>query len=414
MDKDIVLEFEKNIKQMPAAEVSDELWDVIIIGAGPAGSTAAIHLASKGHRVLLIDKEKFPREKVCGDGLINGSIRDLEEIGLIDKVRKIGYNSEVATVYSPTGVSLSIPGKYITLRRSILDALIAAESLRRGAVFCQGEIKDISSDHSNHTCVSFANHSKLIRAKFCIIATGAQISLAKRLGFIEQTSPTAIAVRCYMRSSIKIDHLLGSYEPSLLPGYGWIFPMGNNEYNVGVIAGYNKMKKNKMNLTEAFYEFVERFPIANRLFKDGQMLTPLLGGSLRCGLEGASSRVIGNMLCAGEVLGTTVPCTYEGIGKAMESGKLAAHVINEALTSGIVGKIKEYHELFAREMQPKYKGYKIAFKWLNGSPGTIGRLMVHRVEKSKFLRKIAIGVVSGTEDPRQIFSFRGVWRLLRS
>jgi menaquinone-9 beta-reductase len=410
MDTDL----KTSIDQRPIAEVPDRLWDVIIVGSGPAGAIAAVHLATNGHCVLFVDQERFPRDKVCGDALISDAISSLDKVGLREKICDAGYRSETATVFSPTGVKFDIPGEYITIRRSILDTMIARRGLDVGATFCQGKVIQVAIESDGLASLSFHKIPKKIKARFCIIATGAQVALAKRMGIVDTIQPNALALRCYVRSSFKINSLVGSYERELIPGYGWIFPIGNDEYNVGVVCHLNGHGNHNKNLHEAFRLFISRFPMAKSLFQNGQIVSPLRGAPLRCGLKGVQLAASGNILCIGETIGTTLPCTWEGIGKAMKSAEIATCVIHKAIVDGqplLAG--KHYTSMLKEQMQPKYKGYEIALKWLKSSPGIIGRLMVHRVQKSKFLMRMAVGVISETEDPQGIFSFRGIWRLLR-
>ena len=120
----------------------DEIFDVLIVGAGPAGSTAALHLAGNGHRVLLLDREQFPREKICGDGLISDSIRCLERAGLIDVVRQVGHAVGVITTFSPSRVELNTEGEFITLKRRALDALVHRNDEEAAAVMAEDDRVD--------------------------------------------------------------------------------------------------------------------------------------------------------------------------------------------------------------------------------------------------------------------------------
>ncbi|HET9531617.1 MAG TPA: FAD-dependent oxidoreductase, partial [Blastocatellia bacterium] len=117
-----------------------DIWDVAIAGAGPAGAIAAIHLASRGHRVLLIDKESFPRDKVCGDGLIADSIRCLKRADLYDEVLRLGYETSIGTVFSPSRIEFNVPGQFLTLKRFVLDNLIVQKAISCGARLLKAKV----------------------------------------------------------------------------------------------------------------------------------------------------------------------------------------------------------------------------------------------------------------------------------
>src|SRR5438445_10440239 len=111
--------------QQASESVAQELWDVLVIGAGPAGSIAALHLARRGHRVLLLDKEHFPRDKTCGDGLLPEAQAVLQRAGLLDRALELGQRLDILSMFSPSGIECQVPGKYLVLKRRLLDALVA-------------------------------------------------------------------------------------------------------------------------------------------------------------------------------------------------------------------------------------------------------------------------------------------------
>ena len=140
------------IDQRSIDAIPKKVWDVIIVGAGPAGSIAAIHLASHGHQVLLLEKHRFPREKVCGDGLIADSQKCLQRVGLLKKVSAAGHTMDMVTVFSPSRISFSISGQCVTLRRIVLDALLAQEAVRMGAMFGHGNVGDVRVGDDGLVC----------------------------------------------------------------------------------------------------------------------------------------------------------------------------------------------------------------------------------------------------------------------
>ena len=103
--------------QQPLSSIGDRNWDVVIIGAGPAGAIAAVHLADAGHQVLLLDKDQFPRKKVCGDGLLADAVKCIDSVGIADRVRRIGHVTHQANIFSPAGIEIQLSGLFITMKR---------------------------------------------------------------------------------------------------------------------------------------------------------------------------------------------------------------------------------------------------------------------------------------------------------
>lgn len=381
---------------------------MVIVGAGPAGSTAAIHLASSGHRVLLIDKEDFPRDKICGDGLIADSINALKRIDLYNKVRSLGYETNTGTVFSPSRIRFDVSGQFMTLKRFLLDDLIAKKAIESGAIFLRGKATDIRSQQDGTVLISVAESNKAIRSKIVLLATGASVELASKLKRITQPGPSAVALRCYVRSPFKVDQLVISYDRSIMPGYAWIFPLGNNEYNVGCGIRYKETDTRRANLRSAFGDFIRSFPMAIDLFAEAESLTPLRGAMLRCGLIGSKPLGPDNILLIGEMIGATFPFTGEGIGKAMESGEIAAEVAHQAIESGDFSLLGEYTKRLQRELKPKYLGYQLAENWL--SHPRLNDFVARRINRSRYLRQSVTGVVNETVSPKDVFSLRGVLR----
>ncbi|MGH9341302.1 MAG: geranylgeranyl reductase family protein [Acidobacteriota bacterium] len=383
-------------------------WDTIIAGAGPAGSYAAIRLAELGHTVLLIDKERFPRDKTCGDALIADSIRCLEQVGLLEEVEKLGWRSDLARIFSPSQIDFEIPGTYITLKRSILDALIARRAVEAGAVFVQGKVKDISFEANGSALLSIDGFAQPLQARVGLVATGANVDLLQKLGMVDHRSPSAIAARCYVRSKADFNELLLSYDRSIIPGYAWVFPMGNGEYNLGCGAFPPAKSKMKINLRQMLEVFLKQFPVAREIMGRVEEVGPVQGARLRCGLKGAAPCARGNVLAIGETIGATFPFTGEGIGKAMETGALAADLIHEALSTGDLSRLRSFPERLERDLRHRFLGYQMAEDWL--SKAWLNDLLARRARKSTYIRNSLAGIINETSDPREIFSFKGIAR----
>ena len=150
-------------------------------------------------------------------------------------------------------------------------------------------------------------------------------------------------MRCYVRSTAVVDRLVISYDRVIAPGYAWIFPLRNNEYNVGCGVFYRHGVRGDVNLRQMFERFVATFPEAREVMRAATAATPLKGAPLRCGLSSLGQSRVPRVLAIGETIGTTFPFTGEGIGKAMETGELAAEALGEAIASDDPGHLDRFH-----------------------------------------------------------------------
>lgn len=400
-------EMEANDWQIPEELLPEALWDVLIIGAGPAGGIAATHLATHGYRVLLLDKEVFPRDKACGDGLITDALQSLQRIGLEEKVRQAGHAMGLVSVFSSSQFEFEIPGDYLTLRRTVLDEMIARRAIEAGATFAQGHVANLTFSGGLVTC-ALAGARRLCHARIAVIATGSRLDLPQKLGMVAPPKPSGFAMRCYVRSTLHLNHLIISFDRAITPGYAWIFPLGGNEYNIGCGVIYSGDAPEGAQFQEKFSHFLKEFPLARNLLRKGEIISPLRGAILRCGMKGASPLHGENILCIGETLGTTYPFTGEGTGKAMETGELAAEVIHNALAASDLTLLRQYPILLAQKLQPRYPGYQVAQRWFSHT--WLNDFIAHRVQHSQFLQDAFTGLMTETVNPRTIFSWQGLMR----
>lgn len=381
------------------------VWDVVIVGAGPAGATAAIYLARNGHKVLLLDKESFPRDKVCGDGLIPDSLRCIDRMGLLSEVKKRGRIISDLTYYSPSRVRIDVKSEMITIKRFYLDNIIVQEAIKSGAVLFQSDVANIEQN-DDFVLISTIESRDTIKTKICILATGAHITLGKKIGIIGDSRPNAVAVRCYVRSPLELNSLVFSYDKEIIPGYGWIFPLPNGEFNIGCGVLRDQVITGNLNLHRVFDRFVSTFPLAKELITRSTEKTKLVGAPLRCGFVGMSVPRVGRVISIGESISTTFPFSGEGIGKAMESAEMATGTINEYLASGDLNTLDEYDLLLKNQLEPKYEGYRRAEKWLANA--WINDFLSRRAQKSQYIRECVVGLIEETIPPKKVFSLGGV------
>jgi geranylgeranyl reductase family protein len=392
--------------QQEASSIPDRLWDVVIVGAGPAGAIAAAHLAAGRHRVLLLDRKSFPREKVCGDGLLPDALRCLDAIGVGENVRSAGRKSSTSALFSPSLNASEIAGEYLTIKRSLLDMIVAQKAVDRGAVFACGEVKQLSIEPDGLVSCTIQGSEKRFRARVGILATGVSMKLFRKLNWDIKKKPSGVGLRCYVRSSFALDRLViafFSHGRFTIPGYGWIFPMRDNEYNVGCgILSPNRVRKRAINLREKFKIFLDSFPLARDLMQQSDQTSAPRAATLRYDFEGAYPFVNGPIVAVGETIGTTLPFLGEGVGKAMESGQRAAEAISAALDKDDLSEIRRYGHSMESEFKSRYRGYRTAEKFL--ARPWMNDFLLSRFGKSKYAKDILAGIIAETRNPQNYYN----------
>jgi geranylgeranyl reductase family protein len=381
-------------------------WEVIVIGAGPAGSIAAAQLAAAGHRVLMVEKERFPRDKVCGDILLPDALRALERMSLLEEVQQSAFQPRVVSIFSPSRHTFDVPGWFYTLKRLHLDAMLARRAADRGAVVCHGRVQHVRTIQNGLVECTVAGANRPHRARMALIATGANVELAHKLGMVERRQASGVAARCYVQSSLDLDRLIFAYDRSTVPGYAWVFPLGNGQYNLGCGVLFRGEAAGRVNLRRTLGRFIASFPLAQELIRHGEFTSPLKGALVRCGLKGVCFSNDGNLLAIGETIGATYPFTGEGIGKALETGELAADVLHDALQSSGGSHLCRFQRRVEQELRPRYQSYELAERWL--SRPWLNDFVMRRISKSDRLQSAFAGLVDESVDPSRVFSFRAL------
>jgi flavin-dependent dehydrogenase len=305
---------------------------------------------------------------------------------------------------------VDVDGDFLTLERATLDALLTDAAAQSGACFAHGDVQALDTDAAGLVEARVRGLDRPLSATVAVLATGANPKLGASYGMVHDERPSAVAVRQYVRSAEGPKRLLVCYDRSVLPGYGWIFPMGDSTYNVGcgAFVRNNDTAPSGAQLRAAFARFCERFEVARALCQAGRPVSLLRGGALRCGLAGADCIGRGNVLAVGEVIGAAYPITGEGIGKAMETGALAAEVIDVALSTHDLSRLSDFAHRIAVELRPRYRAYSLAQHWL-GWPVLVD-FIAERSQKSRFLRDTFAGVLTEQVDPSLALSLGGLVR----
>ena len=302
----------------------------------------------------------------------------------------------LADIFSPSRVKISLLSEYITIRRTVLDELLKNHAVERGAFFYQAHVGKIETEPGGHTRLIIDKTDKPIKARYYIIATGSNFAFLKNSGITSRSFPTAIGARRYVRSDYKIDRLIFAHEKTTPRGYGWIFPLGDGEYNMGVGYFRGGGIEHAKDMKKIFRDFKAGFPQASRLLEKGEILTPLCASLIQFGLRGTRPLAGANILLTGEALGATLPFTGEGIAPALLSGEIAARVVHQALRDNDPDFVKQYPGIIKQEMLPRYRGLRLAEIFLKGAPFD---LFWKAVQKSKVLHQLVHGITLGSLHP---------------
>jgi geranylgeranyl reductase family protein len=306
------------------------MHDVIVIGAGPGGSSTAHYLAQSGLDILLLDKSNFPRDKTCGDGLTPRAVSVLHDMALFDDLLRIGCRINRFEVVAPNGnrtsapipSSATLPNLSFVVPRFVLDEKILNRAIESGAKFESGvHASVVEHEATNIRVEAESKGSRLTyRAKMVVIATGANSKLLTASGILQQTPRTMVASRAYFESVKDISDVWQlRFDGVPLPGYGWIFPTGDGKANIG--AGYFA-KHRKSSAANAFDQFT-RTPALRELLSNAKQISPIKGFPLRADFT-TSPTFSNRVLLVGEAAGLVNPLTGEGIDYALESGRIAA------------------------------------------------------------------------------------------
>ena len=345
--------------------------DVVVVGAGPGGSTAAAHLASLGHDVLLVEKESFPRDKVCGDGLTPRVIKELLDLGLEREARGEvdGWATQKGLRIHGGHTVMELPWPTLndwpswggTATRRVFDERLARLAVERGATLWEDTTvtgllwRDASE---SRVCgVTWKDADGVegeIRAPVVVAADGPSGKLARSAGLHRRKDrPMAVAVRTYYESPRSKDDWISSFldlrddEGDLLSGYGWIFPLDDGTINVGL--GLLDTSKDFRSVN--YRDLMARW--ARGLEAEWGTAPEVQRGRVQSGpIPMAFNRTPlhhKGMLLVGDSGGMVNPFNGEGISYAMEAAKLAADVIDEATARKRTAILDRYdHELRQR------------------------------------------------------------------
>jgi len=382
----------------PTPRTGDRTADVLVVGGGPAGASCAYWLADAGWDVVLVEKKHFPREKTCGDGLTPRSVRQLQDMGLqsaldgahrYDGLRSCAYGQVMEL---PWPAHPSFPSHGYVITRHDLDQLVVEQATKSGADVRQGaeavELITAESPTSNDPASTAAGagfaadddfatgdgpssasgsptrlprcigamvrehdtgETTAVHARYVVLADGSNSRLGRSAGTRRNRDwPLGLALRGYYRSPRHDDPFIESHldirdaTGTVVPGYGWIFPLGDGRVNVGVGVLSAEGRWRGLNTSTLMDAFVAQAPASWGL-SPATACGPPTGGKLPMGLA-VRPRVGPSTLVVGDAAGAINPFNGEGIAYGYETGRLAASVLGQALVGGGDGALADYEQ----------------------------------------------------------------------
>jgi geranylgeranyl reductase family protein len=401
-------------------------FDVVVVGGGPAGASAAYWLAEAGHHVVIVEKKRFPREKTCGDGLTPRAVRQLNEMGLDGRLEE--YHRFVGLRSMAHGLTLELEWPhhpdypsygYVVTRRN-LDEMVADQAVKAGATFWPAS-EALEPVLENGLVVGAmvkrkdSGTTEPVRGRYLLIADGANSRFGRALGTARSRRyPLGMAIRGYYRSPRHDEPWIESHldlrdqRGDALPGYGWIFPVGDGTVNVGVglLSTFKGWKS--VNTSHLMDAFVAMAPPTWEIRPD-TAVGPPTGGRLPMG--GSVHPSAGpTWLVAGDASGAINPFNGEGIAYAYETGRMAAEALDEALRTGDGLALARYPERL-EEVYGLYFRVARMFVRAIGNPAVMAELTKVGMH-SKTLMEWVLRIMSNLLRPDELGPAEAVYRLL--
>jgi geranylgeranyl reductase family protein len=336
--------------------------DIAVVGGGPAGAAAAITLARAGRDVVVLDKARFPRDKCCGDGLTTGALRLLEHLGLEPATVASWKPVDDVVVRSPSGHEVVFPlprhrGTYAAVTRRVdLDAALLDVARSAGVKVLDGHGVTGGEQHDDRVVLETEGIGA-VHARYAIGADGMWSPLRKALGAAQ---PGYLgewhAFRQYFRSvgPRASRELFVWFEPDLLPGYAWSFPLPDGRANVGFGIQRDGGKVARVQDMKALWPQVLARPhVRDVLGPDAEPEAPHKAWPIPARVD-SIALTAGRALFVGDAAAATDPMTGEGIGQALLTGILAAQAILEAGPHDAARAVRTYERAVAANLVPDH------------------------------------------------------------
>ncbi len=339
--------------------------DVIVVGAGPAGSICAAYLAKAGADVLLLEKDLLPRDKACGDMECEGIVGHMSALGAVKELDALSTCVRSIKLISSCGNETLIPFECYCAPRYELDRILAETAVKHGAELRQScTVTGLIAENGTITGVKakYRGEEVRLRSRIVIIADGAFSAVGRSLG-IAGENPYGIWMgeRAYFKG-VNLDRNLAkdqydaygvfAFSELVGPGYFWVLPVGINGVksgicNVGMLV-HDLDAYRQADLQERFRKWSTGLPKISAMFERAVRISPWRGG--RINDVSQDVRKAGNgFMVIGDAAALTMPLAHDGLSAAADSGKAAALAALAALTVGDVSEenlLKEYMDAY--------------------------------------------------------------------
>lgn len=395
--------------------------EAIVVGGGPAGSAVATLLAEAGHRVLLLDRARFPRHKACSEYVNPGGVQVLTELGLLDDVFQAGaHRVEAMIVHAPAGRRFSVnfakaePGRIaLGLSRYRLDHLLLERAKAAGVTVCErAHVREVIRENGQVVGVaaSISGTRELIRASLVVGADGHHSTVTRGLGLdVPLRWPRKTGLIAHYRGVTG----LGQFgELHVVSGaYAGLAPLEDGLTNVALVASVGAVAARAGSIEDFF---------ADTLHSILEVARKLDGAERVGGIRGVGSmarrarRTIGDgYLLVGDAASFLDPFTGDGIYEALRGATLAAPVVSRALTAGdtTAAALDPYRIARRRVFTAKREVCWIAQGFVNAPP--LMNYLTERLSRREELGLTLSGVLGNFRPATQALSPLFLARLLR-
>lgn len=400
-------------------------YDVLVVGGGPAGAATGYWLARAGHDVLVVERKAFPREKTCGDGLTPRAVHQLEEMGLgeeltryhrYDGLRACAHGRVLEMAWPEHPV---FPRHGYVVRRRDLDTFVAEHAVATGATLWQGAEAVAPLVEGGFVTGARVRHKgsetiEEVAARYVVVADGANSRFGRALGTRRNRSyPQGMAIRGYYESPLHDDPWIESAldvrdrNGNVLPGYGWVFPLGDGTINVGIglLSTFRDYKS--VNTSHLMTEWAHTLPAHWGIDPD-RPIAPPTGGRLPMG-GSVNPKVGPTWVVVGDAAGSINPFNGEGIDYAYETGRLAAELLDECLRTGSGTPLQRYPDLLEERYGLYFKVARL-FVRLIGRPALMAELTKVGM-RSRTLMEWVLAIMANLLRPDELGPAEAVYKM---